>query len=458
MGNGERTAPRALDTRTDWPKLRFKLLAIYLAVAITWIVASDAVVAFLAPTAPASTAMQTAKGIAFVLVTGALVYWLLERATADMRRLQHNLRILAESTHDWEYWAGPDGSMLYVSPACERITGYPPEAFYNDPELLWRIVHPDDLALVQSNLFNGRPTPDDGEIEFRIRRKDGQERWLSHASRPVIDDDGLPHGRRGCNRDITARKTVELRLRTLESHLQQQQKLETIGLLASSIAHDINNPLMGITNYAAMLKEDLEAANMPTSIINEIIHESERIETLVKGGLAFCHGASDEPQEHDLHDILDGVRTLVHTLLRHDGITLVEDISAGLPPIRCSGERIQQVLLNLIVNARDALNEKHTDDDERGHEKIITLKTRVEGQNDASRLRITVEDNGPGIPQEIRTQLFEPFISTKPRGKGTGLGLAICQRIVTEHDGKIELDTQPGEWTRFEVVLPARDA
>lgn len=457
MGDGDREMVRALDTRTDWPRLRFKLLGIYLAVAVTWIVASDAVVAFIAPTAAASTAMQTGKGIAFVLITGALVFLLLQRATADMRRLQHNLTILAESTHDWEYWAGPDGTMLFVSPACGRITGYAPDAFYTDPELFWRIIHPDDLAVVQSSQLNGRPTPDGAEIEFRIRHANGEERWLSHASRPVIDTDGLPHGRRGCNRDITARKVAELRVRSLESHLQQQQKLETVGLLASSIAHDINSPLMGITNYAAMLKEDLEAANMPTSIINEIIREADRIEGLVKNGLSFCRDANDEPREYDLHEILDGVRTLVQTLLRQDGITLVEDVSAGLPPIHCSSERIQQVLLNLIMNARDALNEKFPDDG-REHEKHITLKARVEGRNGTGLIRITVEDNGGGIPDTVRAHLFEPFVSTKPRGKGTGLGLAICQRIVSDHQGDIKVDSEFGEWTRFEVALPTHDS
>ena len=452
MSNDDQNALRALETRTNWPRLRIKLLVIYLAVAITWIVTSDAVVAFFSPTLAATTAMQTAKGIAFVLVTGGLVYLLLNRATVDMRRMQHNLRILAESTHDWEYWAGPDGSMLYISPACERITGYPAETFYHDPELLWRIVHPDDLALVKSQQLNGRPTPDDNEIEFRIVHKDGRERWLSHASRPVIDDDGLPHGRRGCNRDITARKFAELQVQSFERHLQQQQKLETVGLLASSVAHDINNPLMGITSYAEMLKEDLEKAGMPTEMIEEIRREAERIATLVRNGLTFCRDANDAPREHDLHDILDGVRVLVRTLLRHDGITMVEDIPAGLPPLHCTGERIQQVLLNLIINARDALNDKFT---EHGTNKIITVRARVEGQNGARCVRLTVHDNGPGIPASIREHLFEPFVSTKPRGKGTGLGLAICQRIVRDHDGRITVDSAPGEWTAFEIELPA---
>jgi len=455
VDNDYAESARALETRTDWPRLRIKLLVIYLAVAITWIVASDSVVAYFSPTLAATTAMQTAKGIAFVLVTGGLVYLLLNRATADMRRLQHNLRILADSTHDWEYWAAPDGTMLYVSPACERITGYPPETFYNDPELFLRIVHPDDLAIVNLHQTNGRPTPDDGEIEFRIVHRDGRERWLSHASRPVIDDDGLPHGRRGCNRDITARKTAELRVGELETRLQQQQKLETIGLLASSVAHDINNPLMGISSYATMLKEDLEQANMPTSMITEIQNEAERIAVLVKNGLSFCRDADDEPRDHDLHDILDGVRMLVRTLLRRDGVTLVEDIPAGLPPIRCTGERIQQVLLNLIVNARDALNDKYIGQDP---EKTITLKARVEGQNGSSRVRLIVEDNGPGIPESIQSRLFEPFVSTKPRGEGTGLGLAICQRIVTDHHGEIVVQSEPGEWTRFEVALPTGDS
>jgi PAS domain S-box-containing protein len=455
VGRSDTQASQALGTRTDWPRLRIKLLVIYLAVAITWIVASDAVVAYLAPSLAATTAMQTSKGIGFVLVTGGLVFLLLNRATADMRRLQHNLRILSDSTHDMEYWAGPDGTMLFISPACERITGYPPQVYLEDPELLWRIVHPDDLPVVHSHQTNGRPTPDDNEIEFRILHKDGRVRWLSHASRPVIDDDGLPHGRRGCNRDITARKLAELRVRDLEGHLQQQQKLETIGLLASSVAHDINNPLMGITSYATMLKEDLEIAGKPTTTVDEIIRETERIATLVRDGLTFCRDASSQSSDLDLHDILDGVRTLVRTLLRQDGITLVEDIPAGLPPIRCTGERIQQVLLNLIMNARDALNEKYNG---RVPEKVITLKARVEENNGSSRVCLIVQDNGTGIPAAILPQLFEPFVSTKAPGKGTGLGLAICQRIVTDHHGQIKVESEPGEWTRFEVALPTSDS
>lgn len=449
--SGIRGGP-AVQPLRNWRQLRTKLLLIYLVVAVAWIILSDVLVAAIAPTLAANTFLQTLKGLAFVGVTGTLVYLLLTRATAEMYRLQHNLRILADSTHDWEYWVDPNGSMLYVSPSCERITGYPPDTFYEDPDLFWRLVHPEDLPLFRDHHSRSRPSPDDDEIEFRIHHRDGRMRWLSHTSRPVINDEGKPYGRRGCNRDISARKETEGKLRMIESHLRQQQKLETVGLLASSIAHDINGPLMGILNYAEMTREDLEAAGVSCEMLDEILHEAERIRVLVKNGLEYCRDIHEEAEEHDLHDILDGVRTLVRTLLRHDGIELIEEFPAGLPPVRCSRARIQQVLLNLIVNARDALNDTKRNSTE---SKTITIRAAGAERDGNPMVHLSVEDNGTGISEELRPQLFTPFFSTKAPGQGTGLGLAICSRIIEDHKGRIEVSSQPGAWTRFEVQLPS---
>jgi signal transduction histidine kinase len=150
--------------------------------------------------------------------------------------------------------------------------------------------------------------------------------------------------------------------------------------------------------------------------------------------------------------MIEGTLTLVRTLLRHSRIILEVDIPEKLPPIRCRIQQIQQVLMNLLTNARDALNEKYPD---HHPDKKILITARPLEENDATWVRITIEDHGAGIPTEIQTRIFETFFTTKSRDKGTGLGLSISTDIIKGHHGRITFDSKPGQYSRFYIDLPA---
>jgi len=247
------------------------------------------------------------------------------------------------------------------------------------------------------------------------------------------------------NTDITDRLT-------LEAQLRQAQKLESIGTLAGGVAHEINNPIMGIMNYAQLIKDQVEGSGgMIEEFADEIIHETKRVATLVRNLLAF---ARQEKQSHSaarICDIVEGTLLLIRTVMLRDRITLEVDVPGDLPPVKCRTQQIQQVLMNLLTNARDALNAKYPDHHE---DKLVKIVSRQIEKDREPWIRTTVEDHGAGIAPETRERMFDPFFTTKPRDAGTGLGLSINHGIVQDHGGELAVESEVGQYTRFHLDLP----
>jgi diguanylate cyclase (GGDEF)-like protein len=324
---------------------------------------------------------------------------------------------------------------------------------------------------------------------YRTRDRQGHERrfHLVTLSLAVISDQDFagdrPHPRqlgefaaslKKRAKQLTARTGVsqfarERRLYTddpqADVQMRQQQKLESIGTLAGGVAHEINNPINGIMNYAQLIRDTLagkdEAAD---EFAGEIIHEAGRVATIVRNLLAFARKDGQEDRATtSVREIVRATLTLINTVMGHDQIMLDVDIPDDLPSVRCSSQQIQQVLTNLLTNARDALNEKY---DGHHQDKRISIRAcRVEREplsageahvpdGTSSAVRVTVEDHGPGIPPHVQERMFEPFYTTKPEGVGTGLGLSISQGIVRDHGGTLVVETEPGNWTRFSFDLP----
>lgn len=251
--------------------------------------------------------------------------------------------------------------------------------------------------------------------------------------------------------DITDHKRLEQEHAALEAQMRQQQKLESIGTLASGVAHEINNPINGILNYAQLIQDRLPNDSPLTEFTGEIMHETQRVATIVRNLLTF---ARNEKQSHSpayMADIVEAVLSLVRTVIRHDQITLAVNVPPDLPPLKCRSQQIQQVIMNLVTNARDALNERYP-----GHDpnKVLNLEARLLQKAGRRWIRITVEDHGTGIPQEVRGRIFDPFFTTKGRNQGTGLGLSISHGIVKEHHGEWTVESEPGQFTRMLIELP----
>ncbi len=242
--------------------------------------------------------------------------------------------------------------------------------------------------------------------------------------------------------------------RVMEAQLRQSQKLESIGTLASGVAHEINNPINGIMNYSQLILDELGPDHAVSEFAAEIVVETERVVTIVRSLLSFaCH----ERKSHSpasICDIVGSVLSLIRAIMRHDQITLNVDVPEELPAIKCRSQQIKQVMMNLLTNARDAVNERYAGSDEN---KTIQITARVVERDGRTWIRTTVEDSGLGIPDAIRERIFDPFYTTKPRDKGTGLGLSISHGIVKEHHGELSFESEPGKWTRFHMDLPVGD-
>ena len=247
----------------------------------------------------------------------------------------------------------------------------------------------------------------------------------------------------------------------LQAQLLQSQKLESIGTMASGIAHEINNPLMGMINFAQLIHDRLHDGDgeqrkveMIRGFATEIIDEGQRIATIVHNLLAFSRRENETRTRVGLSAIIDSILALTRNLLEKDEIRLEQDVPPKLPDIMCQAQQIQQVLLNLITNARDALNERyqgfHVD-------KLLRIGAAVRQRDGRQWVCITIEDHGPGIPEPIRGRIFDPFFTTKDASKGTGLGLSISYGIVCDHGGEMDVESAPGAPTRFLVWLPTVD-
>ena len=249
--------------------------------------------------------------------------------------------------------------------------------------------------------------------------------------------------------DITDRRLVEAGRLAAEEHLRQGQKLESIGTLASGVAHEVNNPLMAMINYAELLKDGPEE-EQAAQYADGIIREGNRVATIVRHLLSFARQEKETHSPAYLKDIIDASLSLVGAIMRKDQIAVELDVPDDLPQVRCRSQQIQQVVINLLTNARDALNVRYPGHDE---DKILSITARPFEKDGAAWIRTTVEDHGAGIPENRLKRIFDPFFTTKPRDEGTGLGLSVSYGIVREHHGELLVESAEGSFTRFHMDL-----
>ena len=252
--------------------------------------------------------------------------------------------------------------------------------------------------------------------------------------------------------DITERVRVEEENRQMEAQLRQHQKLESIGTLASGVAHEINNPITGIMNYAQLIHDRLDPAeNQLHEFSTGIINETKRVTDIVSNLLAFSRQDKQSHSPARMTDIVEDTLSLIRTILHHDQIELEVNLPDDLPEFKCRSQQIQQVLMNLLTNARDSLNERYPEYDA---DKVILLSVNQFEKDGRRWLRTTVEDHGVAVPEEIRERLFDPFFTTKDRTKGTGLGLSISLGIAKDHHGELTFESIENKYTRFYLDIP----
>lgn len=245
-------------------------------------------------------------------------------------------------------------------------------------------------------------------------------------------------------RDVSEKKL-------LRAETARASQLASVGELAAGVAHEINNPINGIINCAQMLIDEGAVSVGQAEISQRILKAGERIATIVKNLLSFARHHQEEPEPVLLQSLLSDSLNLTETQIRNDGIDLQVDVANDIPMILARGNQIQQVFLNVISNARYALNQKfpqfHGD-------KVFKIKGAVVDENDQKYVRLIFWDQGSGISADVLDRICDPFFSTKPAGEGTGLGLSVSHAIIKDHGGKLSFDSAEGEYAKVIIDLP----
>jgi signal transduction histidine kinase len=249
-------------------------------------------------------------------------------------------------------------------------------------------------------------------------------------------------------RDISEEKAFQ-------AETMRAGQLAAIGELAAGVAHEINNPINGIINYAQILLDEQAADGPAGEILGRIIREGERISAIVRNLLSFARQDNEEMEEVAIGPVLDDSLALLKHQLLKDGIQLAVHIADGLPSVRANPQQLQQVFLNLLSNARYALNQRYPG---RSDDKKLEIRSSLVRVDKRPYVRTTVTDYGTGIPPESINNIFKPFYSMKKPGEGTGLGLSISHGLVKDSNGFLWVDSQVDRYTTMAVDLPASPA
>jgi PAS domain S-box-containing protein len=334
---------------------------------------------------------------------------------------------------------GLDGTLLFVTPQSSQILGTSPEELIRQSrepsyERLARI-HPDDRpkAAAAFQVLVTRGTPLD--MELRFQHGDGRWIWL-HAQAALATDENGEVRMDGVFIDVTARKE-------LEQQIMHAQKLEAVGQLTAAVAHDYNNVLAVILATGELLLDELPPSSSSRELVQEIVAAAERGSALTKQLLVASRRDSAERCSIDVNAVLRGVEPMLKRLLG-SGATFELDLGKDLGFVHADQGQVDQVLMNLVQNARDAMHGK-------GNVLVSSANVEREGR---SFVRLSVRDTGSGMDTATIAKAFEPFFTTKPKGKGTGLGLSTCQMIAKDSGGFLEVDSELGAGTTFHLLLP----
>jgi two-component system cell cycle sensor histidine kinase/response regulator CckA len=374
-----------------------------------------------------------------------------KRAEEELRESESRHRILSGLISDIAYsiHIEPDGTLTpeWVTGAIAPITGYTLDELLAKDD--WQtLVHSDDIPAALEQLRDHLANQP-AVAEYRIVTKDGETRWLRTYGHPVwSEEEDRVTGVIGATQDITER-------RHLERQMQQQERLAAVGQLAGGIAHDFNNLLTSIILYSQILQSKPHMPPDLVSHVETILDESRRAAELVQQILDYGRRSMIETQSIDLAPLTERLLDILRRTLP-ENIRLILDVNEGEYIVKADPTRIQQVLMNLATNARDAM----PDGGELG---IGLAHLSIRGQKDAPLAEMpigewvcmTVSDTGTGMSEEVQTHLFEPFFTTKPAGEGTGLGLAQVYGIVRQHEGYITVETRQAQGTTFSIYLPA---
>ena len=378
----------------------------------------------------------------------------LKEAEIALHDSEERFRALVETTSDMVWEVDGEGLFTYCSPVSEEIYGYRPAELLGTP-IFGDLSDSGDRDFF-ARLFKACMQSCEGfrSVGRRCRRADGQLVYVDSSAVPVVDGMGKLVGFRGIDRDITDRKKREEEKARLEEQYRQSQKMESLGTLAGGIAHDLNNVLTPIMCNAELTMLLLDPAHPAVKKVKDITKCVDRASDLIRKILAFSRKQVLQPTAQDLNGLIDDFSKILRRLIRED-IEMVVELDDDLRPVSGDAGQLEQILMNLVVNAGDAVSGN-------GRISIRTSNVTVAPDQllDVDRkpivgdfVMLSVSDNGSGMDQETLKRIFEPFFTTKEVGKGTGMGLSTVYGIVQQHKGHLRIETAVGAGATFYVYL-----
>jgi PAS domain S-box-containing protein len=384
-----------------------------------------------------------------------------ERMQAEeaLMESEKRLKLVIQGSNDgfWD-WDMKTGEVRHSDRWAEML-GYSPEEIVPSVHSWKTLVHPDDMpAAMQVFREHLDGVRSQYRIEYRMRNKSGDWQWILDRGKVVEwDSNGAPLRMSGTATDITELKRAEEEMKSLEGELLQAQKMEAIGRFAGGIAHDFSNILTAIVGYATLLSTKVEKDELSRGYAEQILSATEKGACLTRSILSFSRKQSTKQEPVSLNELLFQLEKLLARLIGED-VELRTVLSPKNPVVMADGCQIEQVLMNLATNARDAMPGGGIFSILSDVLELDSESAAVHGLESPGRYGVLmVSDTGIGMDNETREKIFEPFFTTKEVGKGTGLGLAMVYGIIKQHGGHINVSSRPGQGTSFTIYIPVHE-
>jgi two-component system NtrC family sensor kinase len=348
---------------------------------------------------------------------------------------------LIESSVDGIIVTKMNGEILIFNKGAENILGYKSEEVVGKMNI--RSIYPPGVA---KEVMEKLRSPDYGGVgkltSFPIihRRKDGDLVEGDLSASIIYDEKGKEIASVGIFKDLRERLRMERDLQGTREALLQSEKLVAMGRLTSQIAHELNNPIYGIMNTLELLKTEIPPENKRRKILDLSLSEIQRLSEMLRNMLSFSKPEEEARKKIDLNNLLEGILLMMEKQMKEANVKIITQFDPEIPQIMASTNQMRQVFLNMFKNAKEAMPKGGT----------LTVKTETENNT----VLIRIEDTGTGIPEGIRSKIFEAFFTTKQKVKGVGLGLSVCYGIIKDHRGEIKVDSEEGKGTTFIINLP----
>jgi len=396
----------------------------------------------------ASVFMLTASSAsAFSPFLFGLIYDFRKRKIAEsaLQKSEARMRILMDSTVQAVLGVDESGRCSFCNKTALKVLGY-----NNEQDLLGTRVH--DLIYNAKQVVLPKFADGCGVCQLCNNGKQVhfEQITLSGMSGTSIPVElwSLPvEVKNGTDGGVITFIDISERLNLHKQNIRTAQ-LASIGELSASVAHEINNPISGVINYSQILLNKKDLNEMQVELVRRVQNEGLRVAKIVHNLLNYSRDSHGEKRSSCIQEIVNEALSLLSPQLKKSGVTVRHEWAGSLPAVICNSQQIEQVLINILINAQQALGENKIDD------RQIRISGGVVSEMEKKWLRLVLANNGPPIPRDIKERIFEPFVTTKPEGAGTGLGLSVSAKIMKKHDGEFRVRSEPGEMTEMILMFP----